>query len=159
MKEYATNDEALAGLVDRVFLKSQKYQAQQMRATYMGAHPDIILFSAKLVRRMAQLGVPMFPHCVVRPYAQQLTEFREGNSKDSPADGKWPHRRHAVDLIHGTRAWSLTPKQWAIVGHEGFEVAKAARIKVTWGGDDPGVNDKFNWDPAHWELTNWKTLE
>lgn len=150
MAEYKTNDEALAGLVDRTFLRSQRFQQQQMRAVTTGAHPKILLFSAKLVKKMAAMGVPMFPHTIVRTYAHQLIEFREGNSKDSPFDGVWPHRRHAVDIIHGTRAWALTPKQWALVGHVGKELAKDNSIKVEWGGD------WSFYDPAHWELVGWK---
>lgn len=151
-------NEALAGLVDRSFLASQRWQTQQHRANRVGAHPNIILFEAKLRRRLADMGIPMFCHTMVRTREQQMIEYQEGTSKDSPADGKWPHRAHAIDLVHSTRAWGLTPKQWQCIGHVGFEVAKANHIRVTWGGDDPGVNDKFNWDPAHWELTNWKEL-
>lgn len=158
MQEYNTLNEALAGLVDREFLKTQRYQQQQHRANRNGAHPKIILFEAKLRRKLADMGVPMFCHTMVRTREQQQIEYNEGTSKDSPADGLWPHRKHAIDMVHSTRAWSLTPKQWQCIGHVGFEVAKANNIAIVWGGDDPGVNDSFNWDPAHWELAKWKTL-
>ena len=58
----------------------------------------------------------------------------------------------AVDIIHGTKAWDLTRKQWEIVGHMGKEVAAQLGVKVVWGGDW-----KF-YDPAHWELANWRDI-
>lgn len=160
MTEYDTNNEALRGLVDRQFLKSQRYQQQQMRAVTAGAHPKILLFNAKMIRKCAGLGVPMFAHTIVRTAAHQLIEFTEGNSKDSPADGVWPHRKHASDIIHGTKAWALTEKQWLLIGHVGKEVAKDNGIRIKWGGDfKPLSKAGLGWDPAHWELDGWKLLE
>lgn len=160
MKEYATEDEALAGLVNRPFLKSQKYQEQQWRANREGADAKIRLFTVKLIRKMAGLGVPMFVHCMVRTYEEQLNEHREGNSKDSPLDGVWPHRRHAADIIHSNRAWGLTDKQWLQVGHVGKQVASDNGIAIVWGGDFKPLNKSgLGWDPAHWELKNWRQMK
>ncbi|QCS37219.1 hypothetical protein [Tortoise microvirus 70] len=58
----------------------------------------------------------------------------------------------AVDIVHFGRYWDLSPKEWAVVGLIGKEVARRRNIKIVWGGDW-----RF-WDPAHWELKDWKAL-
>lgn len=58
----------------------------------------------------------------------------------------------AVDIVHGTKAWELTRKQWDLVGHIGKEVAASMGIHVEWGGD------WSFYDPAHWELANWRDI-
>ncbi|MBX8785568.1 M15 family metallopeptidase, partial [Ochrobactrum sp. GRS2] len=58
----------------------------------------------------------------------------------------------AVDIIHGTKAYDLDRKAWSLLSHIGKEISVQAGIPVTWGGDW-----KF-YDPAHWELKNWKAL-
>lgn len=142
---------ALRGIVDRPFLYSQKYGEQQGRADRTGAQPDILDFERKLVKRAFKLGVPLFAHCVNRGSAEQNRLFRAGHSKARA--GESPHNfGAAVDLIHGTKAWALSRKQWAIIGHLGKELAIQAGLKVTWGGDW-----EF-YDPAHWELTEWRAI-
>lgn len=141
----------LSRMVDREFCFSQKYGEQQGRADRTGAQPEILDFERKLVKRAFKLGIPLFAHCVVRGSQEQNRLFREGRSKARA--GESPHNYGAaVDLIHGTKAWALTRRQWTIVGHLGKELAVQAGLKVTWGGD---------WgfyDPAHWELTDWRAI-
>ena len=141
----------MAGMVDRDFCFSQKYQEQQARADRFGAQPEIVEFERKLVKRLFKLGVPVFAHCVIRGSQEQNRLFREGKSKARA--GESPHNYGAaVDLIHGVKAWNLTRKQWALVGHIGKETAASAGLKVTWGGEW-----EF-YDPAHWELTQWRAI-
>lgn len=106
--------------------------------------------------RMRALGVPMFPHCIWRSEAEQERLFKGGFTKVL-----YPHSAHnrgcAVDVIHSTKAWNLTESQWQIVGHVGRELAASKGWKLVWGGDDPGVDDAFDWDPAHWELERWRS--
>lgn len=153
MTEPATYSEALRGLVNREYLQSQNQQQQQWRANRNGAHSQILEFERVLVGRLSKLGVPVFAHCVVRTQSEQQRLFDEGKSKDSPRDGLWPHRAHAVDIVHSVRAWGLTKKEWAIIGHIGKETAKSIGVKVDWGGDW-----RF-YDPAHWQLSGWKLMQ
>lgn len=140
-------------MADRPFLATQKWQQQQWRANREGAHPSILEFEKVFIRRMTKLGVPMFAHCVVRTEQEQWEQFVDGDSKDDPKDGLWPHRGTAVDLIHSVKAWNLDKHQWGLVGHIGKNiVAPAIGVKVTWGGD------WSFYDPAHWELTGWKAI-
>lgn len=168
-------NEALRGMVDRPFLNSQPWQEQQWRANRQGGHPDLIgqymalsgsrqgrlikpgfmqVFQAK----MRKLDIPMFAHCVVRTEQEQRDLFKKGVSRDSPDDGIWPHRGCAVDFVHSTLAWNLTEDQWLLIGHIGKQAADAAGIKVEWGGDWKKPGDKLGWDPAHWQLANWRML-
>lgn len=138
------------------FLKTPKYQEQQMRANRVGADPRILEFADKLVRRGALLGIPLYPHTIVRTYDDQMAAWVRGVTRDVPNDGKWPHRFAAVDIIHGKLGWMdrpAIPHAWDIIGHLGKEVAHSMGIKIVWGGDW-----KF-YDPAHFELEGWKDME
>lgn len=147
----ATHTEGLNALRNLTFLQSAKYREQQSRANRKGAHPDIIDFERALVRRMRKLGVPMFAHNMVRSKAEQDALFVKGVS--NAKGGLSPHNYGcAVDIVHGTAAWDIPRHAWAMIGHIGKEVAEAMGVKITWGGD---------WDfydPAHWELTNWRDI-
>lgn len=148
--ENAYADE-LRGMVDFPFCFSEIYGVQQGRAETLGAQPEILEFSRKLIKRARKLGIPLWAHCVIRGSQEQNRLFREGKSKARA--GESPHNYGAaVDLIHGTKGWNLTRKQWAIIGHLGKELAASLGLKVVWGGD---------WDfydPAHWELANWREI-
>lgn len=126
------------------------------RANREGAHPDILEFEKRMVRRMGkELGIPMFAHCVVRSMQQQAKEYDEGDSKAKP--GQSPHNYGcAIDLIHATRAWKLSEKEWLVIGHVGQEIVKTAGlalVSLAWGGDW-----KF-YDPAHWEVRDWQMVK
>lgn len=149
---------ALATLVNRPFLKTERYQEQQTRANWEGAHPAILDWHDWVQSKLRGMGIPMFAHSVVRTYEQQMTEFVDGDSKDSPADGYWPHKGTAIDLIHSNRGWKLTEQEWALIGHVGHEVARQHGLKLVWGGND-GPGDRFKWDPAHWEVANWRDVQ
>lgn len=153
-----TMADALRGMVDKPFLMTQEHQEQHWRARREGAHPDIREFEKAVLRKYKKLGVPMFALYVVRTAEEQMDLYEKGTSRDSPADGLWPHKCCAVDLIHGAKAYKLTDEQWLLLGHVGHEVAKAKGIKVEWGGDWKKPGEKLGWDPAHWQLANWKKL-
>lgn len=141
----------LRGIVDRSFCYSQKFGDQQGRADRQMAEPAILEFERKLVKRAFKLGIPLFAHCVQRGAQDQNRLFVQGRSKAKA--GESPHNfGAAVDLIHGTKGWDLTRKQWEIIGHLGKELAKSLSLKIEWGGDW-----KF-YDPAHWELKNWRDI-
>lgn len=150
--------QALAGIVDTEFIKSVKYGEQQYRADALGAHPVIIEFSTLLVRRMRAIGVPMFPHCIWRGADEQNALYEKGVSK-----ARYPYSPHnkgcAVDAVHSTKAWDLTPRQWLIVGHVGKELAASKGWKLVWGGDwRAKPTDVVGWDPAHWEVADWRDV-
>lgn len=148
---------ALDAMRNRAFIKSPKYQEQQKRAVRDGAHPLICEFADKMVKRFRELGIPMFPACIIRTQGEQHAMFRAGVSNDRPDDGLWPHMAFAVDIIHGQLGYmdELNKKLpvWALVGHIGKEVAISMGIKIKWGGEFRKL-----YDPAHFELENWREI-
>lgn len=146
---------AIAAMQNPGFIKSAKYTEQQHRARREGAHPLILEFADKLVKRLGMLNIPVFPHCIVRTEEEQQAAYALGVSWDSPADGLWPHRFGAVDIIHSQFAWMdkpVIPHAWDVIGHVGKQVAISMGLKVVWGGDFP----PGKYDPAHWELASWR---
>lgn len=142
----------MAGMVDRKFIASQRYKDQQMRAVRENAHPDILEFEKRLITKMRKQFVPLFCHCLWRDALTQNALRQSGKSKAWAWES--PHNYGlAVDIVHSTKAWDLTTKQWELLGHIGKEISVQAGINVTWGGDW-----KF-YDPAHWELSEWKILK
>lgn len=149
---------ALRALVARDFLHSVKHQEQHLRANRNGAHEDILLFEKKFLAKCQKLGIPMFAHCIMRDEAEQTRVFVKGFSK--ARFGQSAHNFGlAIDLIHGIKAWDLDAKSWEMIGHIGREIAAQNGLKLVWGGDDPGVDDDFDWDPAHWELKDWRRIK
>lgn len=143
-------DAALRGMMDREYLASQNWQTQQMRPNRRGAHPDIVEFSRCYIKGVAKLGIPLYPHNMVRTPEQQRQLWLDGFSKNDGS--KWyPHRAFAVDVVHSTRHWNLSDADWELLVHVGNEVAKAKGIHVV-----NGSTFKRLWDPAHWELKEWR---
>lgn len=143
--------EALERIRDPVRLASQRWQEQRFSAHRDGAHPDIIEFEAAFIRRLQQLGVPMFASEVWRLPERQDELFAKGVSKAK--GGQSPHNYGcAADLVHAVHGWNLTDREWEVIGHVGKELAKQRGLKLVWGGDW-----KF-YDPAHWEVANWREI-
>lgn len=143
--------DAVLGMVDRAFCQSERYSVQQGRADRTGADPAILEFERKLISRARNLGIPLFAHTVVRGSSEQNRLFRAGLSK-ARAGFSAHNYGAAVDIVHGTKAWALTTKQWAVLGHIGKELAASLGLEIVWGGDW-----KF-YDPAHWELASWREI-
>jgi len=146
---------AIAALRNVGVFGTPHYQDQLMRADFDGADPDIVEFQYKFRRRLQSMGIPMYVHCCVRSFEQQIKEFEEGDSKTDPRVKPYPHRAYAVDIIHSKLAWNgvtAIPKAWDALGHIGKEVSLSCGIPVVWGGDFKSIPD-----PAHWELADWRT--
>lgn len=140
----------IQALSDPEYLRSEVYQEQQWRAVREGAHPLILKFEKAFIKRLREIGIPMFPHCIVRTPEVQARAYMEKRSKAHPAEG-YPHQRCAVDVIHSKYGWEMSVDQWAVIGHIGKEVAHMLGIAMEWGGDWPTL-----YDPAHWQLANWR---
>lgn len=139
-------------LVDVPFLRSERHQQQHWRANREGMKEKLSIFEDKFLLRCQRLGIPMFAHCVMRTADEQNDAFERGVSKARA--GQSPHQYGcAVDLIHGVKAWKLERESWLLLGHMGKEVAIQNGIDIVWGGDFRSL-----YDPAHWELANWREL-
>lgn len=138
---------------DKARVNSPLHKQQQMRAIIDGAHPAIIEFTVALVKRMGQMGVPMFASECIRDEARQKELFLDGFSQAGP--GKSAHQTgQAVDIVHSVHGWNLTRDQWKLIGEVGMDVAKRLALPISskaWGG-----NWRF-YDPAHWQIDNWQS--
>lgn len=142
---------AMAELRDQRFCRTVRYQQQQMRAQREYAHPDLLEFNDRFVRKARKLNIPVYSHCIWRSADEQTRLYVQGRSKARA--GQSPHNHGlATDLVHGVLGWNLSREAWNVLGHIGKEISVQASIPVTWGGDW-----KF-YDPAHWELKEWKQM-
>lgn len=147
----ATFTAALAGLVDRGFLGSRRWQEQQWRADRLGANPLLLEFEKRMVGRAAKLGIPLFASEVIRSRVRQDHLYALGNSKAKA--GQSPHQYGlAVDIVHSVRGWALSRMEWELLGHIGSEAAKGLGVvsKIEWGGE------WSFYDPAHWQIGKWR---
>lgn len=142
--------DALVALKDAAFLQHPTYQKQQWRANRDGAHLLILDFEKAFIKRCAELGIPMFAPTVVRTRTMQKVVFRQGLSL-TDGEGDYAHQHCAADIVHSKFAWNITRDQWKLLGHIGKEVAKVRGIAIVWGGDW-----RKPYDPAHWELAQWR---
>lgn len=147
-------------IVDKEQVRSRKLMEQRARPLVGGAAPELLDFISVFYNRMDGRGIPVYAQCVIRTHEQQLAEFIEGDSKIDPRKRLWPHRGTAADIIHSVHGWNLSEYEWLIFGEVGKELAIQRSIAITWGGDwiKAGSNARVGWDPAHWELKNWKLL-
>lgn len=142
---------AAQGLVDRGAADSIALSARVLKTSTEGAHPLILDFTRAFLKDLKARGFPFFPHSFFRSGKVQNELYHQGVSKARA--GQSAHNfGMAVDLVHYRRLWGLTEKEWSVIGLIGKEVARRRNIKVTWGGD------WSFYDPAHWELRDWKKM-
>lgn len=146
----ASHQEAARRLASPELVAGLDYREKLTRASREHVHPDLLRFFLRFSKELERRGYPMFPHEWVRDYERQTRLHRAGVSNASA--GRSPHNfGMAVDIVHSTRFWEIDKLQWAVVGAIGKECARKCGVPIVWGGDwsDP-------WDPAHWELANWR---
>lgn len=141
--------QAARTLVDMSTLNSSGYRKKLLFAPWERSHPDILEFERRFRKELQRRGIPMFAFEFYRSGERQDELKQQGRSKAGA--GSSPHNYGcAVDIVHYPRFWDLTPKQWAVIGAIGKEVARKANIPISWGGE-------WNfYDPAHWELADWR---
>ena len=102
-----------------------------------------------MLKACSARNIPVLAFEMLRDEQRQNELHAQGRSKAK--GGNSPHQYGcAVDIVHATRYWNLSKKEWDIVGSIGKEIARKRNLKLDWGGD-------WNfYDPAHWQLTNWR---
>jgi hypothetical protein len=141
---------AKALITDKHYFANPNWNQQQGRAVRQGCHPDILEFERTFIKKLRTNGIPMFCHTAMRSNAEQQRLYEEGHSQIKQAGA---HQAGcAVDIIPSVQPWDMDKRCWSIVGHLGHEHAAAKGIDIRWGGD------WSFYDPAHWELANWREL-
>lgn len=157
MREPSTHYEGLDRLkVTKGFHTSEAHLKRHMRADWQHVPIELQMFAARLIYNLRKADVPMYVHQAFRTKEQQDLLYAKGRSKPGPkvTNTQWPRAAHcqgvAVDIVHGRYHWELSKHEWNAIGKIGLQLADRMNLKLTWGG-----NWSF-WDPAHWELTDWK---
>lgn len=121
-----------------------------------GTDCELLRWWFKFQTDAAKMGIPLRVVWGVRDRAQQTELFNKGHSK--ARFGQSAHNYGlALDVIHMARAWDGMPSEgWEILGKLGFEAARKIGLKVEWGGDWGRTDKRLGWDPAHWQVANWR---
>jgi hypothetical protein len=131
-------------------------------ADWQSVDPRLMRWAALVVEYGRKRQIPLYVHSAFRTRDQQNKLVEGGVSK-----ARWPRSAHnigeAVDIVHGVYHWNLTPQEWqfiAVLGRLALDrvnatLKKSDKLALTWGGPD-GPGDKFGWDPAHWEVADYR---
>lgn len=106
-----TFKEAVAGLVDRPFLKSGRlrnltaFEPDRLSCV----EDDLLNFVGRLRRKAAKMGIPL---------------YAESGSYE------------VVFISHARRRRDLFPIEWEVIAHLGGEIARQYGLPVAWGGPE-----------------------
>lgn len=147
-KDYTAAAYALA---DAPALKRLDVRKKQSEVEYQGVHPDIVSFWKAFCVACKGRNIPVMAFEMLRTEQRQMELYAQGRTKAKA--GESPHQYglavDVVPLVNGQPTWSISKKQWDIIGAIGKEVARKRNIKIEWGGD-------WGWDYAHWEIMGWR---
>lgn len=149
--------------VGSAYFTLEPFLSQSQRADW--AHVDIRLmrWAALFIEYARKRGIPLYAHTALRGEAEQNRVNHLGHSK-----AEYPLSAHnigeGVDIVHSVYHWELTPQEWrflAILAQAALRrinttLPKAEQLSLNWGGDDGTPSDKFRWDPAHWEISDFR---
>mgnify|MGYP001441166874 FL=1 len=146
---HRTHVEAARSLAEPNASKQLWVKILQTENDYVGVDPEIVEFWKAFSKAMKRRNIPIRAFEFLRSPERQQELYNKGRSKVQ-FDGSHQHGK-ACDIIHATRAWQLSKKEWDCIGSVGKEIARKRNIKITWGGDWISI-----YDPAHWELKDWR---
>lgn len=162
-------DCSLADVQNRLAFPNRLTENEQLRqwarADWQYVDHRLMQWTALFLEELRKRGCPFYVHSAYRTREQQEEVFNAGHSKV-----QWPKAAHcqgkAVDIVHGIYHWDLTPNEWLWLGAIGRQVhnklmsdtPKAGRWALVWGGSwNGGKGPKVvGWDPAHWEMADWR---
>lgn len=140
------------------FMLTDAFLRQWDRADWQHADTRLMIWSAMLIEAARKRGIPLYVHCAFRTAAEQHQMVVRGVSRTS-----YPNSAHnigeAVDIVHGVYHWEMTRQEWDLIGVLGqlcldrFNAGrpKDAQLHLTWGG-----KWRSPWDPAHWEIADYR---
>jgi hypothetical protein len=146
---------------DDVFTSSYALRAHG-RANWIGCDPRLMVFYSRLYDRMRAMGFPIYCHTAYR--SPQLQAKLKADGYSNVTSGA--HQRGAaVDIVHLNYHWNAPTEFFELLGVTGMRVASSEGIPMRWGGDWDGdgisvlrdADERF-WDPAHFELKDWRSM-
>lgn len=143
-----TYEQAALSLISVDTFTDIRYKKKQT-ISHEDVHPKIVEFWKAFNKACTGRKIPLLPYELFRSEQRQNSLFRKGVSKAKA--GQSPHQFGcAIDIVHYPKFWNLTRKEWDVLGAIGKEVARKRNIKIEWGGD------WSFYDPAHWQLVDWR---
>lgn len=143
------------------FCLSSSYSSQQQRADWQQTDRRLRLLAARVIIRARGLDIPLYVHSAFRTSSEQKRLMERGVTKTL----KSAHTiGEAFDLVHGVYHWDLTEREWLyihwLVQDElrklNATLKAADKLALNWGGNDGTSADTFKWDPAHWEILDYR---
>lgn len=140
------------------YFNSNAYLKSIDRANWLHSDPRLMLWAATFIEMARKRGIPLYVHCALRDEAEQTRVFKAGHSKV-----QYPRSAHnigeAVDIVHSQFHWEMSKQEWYYLHTLGLRaldkvnagVKVSDRLHLTWGG-----NFKSLYDPAHWEITDYR---
>lgn len=145
------------------FFTGDAYLTQSHRADWASTDPRLMYWAAVFVELARKRNIPLYVHSALRGKHEQTALVASGASK-----APYPRSAHnigeAVDVVHSVFHWELSPQEWQllrVIGRRALDLVNARlpkprKLSLNWGGDE-GPTDRFRWDPAHWELSDFRS--
>ncbi|AXF52650.1 MAG: hypothetical protein [Microviridae sp.] len=140
------------------FMLTDSFARQWDRADWQHVDPRLMRWSALFIEYARKRQIPLYVHCAMRTEAEQADAVARKVSK-TPYPRSGHNIGEAVDIVHGVYHWDMSRQEWNMLGVLGrlaldrlnATLPKVQQLQLTWGGDwsDP-------WDPAHWEISDYK---
>ena len=142
----------------RHFILTDVHMRQWDLADWQHVDKRLARWAAVFIELARKRKIPLYVHCALRTEAEQAKVNSQGNSKAA-----YPRSAHnigeAVDIVHGVFHWTLTHQEWAFLHVLGLraldlvnrDLKKVDQLQLTWGG-----TFKTLYDPAHWEITDYR---
>ena len=139
------------------YFTSVHYLRTYERADWYMSPAPLRLFTWRFVRALRKKGLPFYVHTCWRDPVLQVALKKNGKSGVKSGAHQ---RSSAVDIVHAVNHWEIPDDLWYYVGTLGEAVARDTNLgtgldgkplKIEWGG-----RWKRPYDPAHWQLSDWK---
>ncbi|WP_138424421.1 M15 family metallopeptidase domain-containing protein [Maritimibacter alexandrii] len=129
----------------------QKMQTGKKQTRYVYNEGPLLYIGQKIVRAMQDAGYPARIYEHWRSPAQQTLYYEKGTTKAKPWQSAHQYGE-AVDILHPTKAWSVTNEYWDALARCVNVVEQQLDVKLTHGWRDWG------WDGPHVQLPDFRTI-
>ncbi len=137
----------------------EPYLRQGHLADWQHVDLRIMRWSALFIEYARKRAIPLYVHSAFRTEAEQVALIARGVTR-----APYPRSPHnigcAVDIVHSVFHWDLTSREWQLLHVLGLlaldrinsTLPVSAKLELIWGGSFKGL-----YDPAHWEITDFRS--
>ncbi|MBL4917255.1 M15 family metallopeptidase [Szabonella alba] len=140
------------------FFLTDRQLTQWDRADWQQTDRRLMRWSALFQEAARKRGIPLYVHSAFRTEAEQ-NQLMARKVTRAPYPTSAHNVGEAVDIVHGVYHWTMTKQEWAMLHVLGrlcldkinAPLNKDQKLHLTWGGDFKSL-----FDPAHWEITDYR---